>query len=419
MAIRQLPYGISDFQSLRLQDRYCIDKTSYIEKLEWKGNFLFLIRPRRFGKSLFLSMLMSYYDIRSADRFDTLFDGMWIHSHPTALKNKYQILYLDFSRASSGNGTLEENFNRYCSNCLDVFATTYERFYHKGFAGEIKALPDAASKLNVINMIARNTGNRLYLIIDEYDNFTNDVLNTRGEDVYHAMTHAEGFYRNHFKLYKGMFERILMMGVSPVTLDDLTSGYNIATNISLDPAFNTMLGFSEDEVREMIEYYRHNGLIQAGTEGIINDIRPWYDNYCFARRCFGKSHVFNCDMVIYYLSNLIQNGEPPVQMIDPNTRTDYNKMKRLVRLDKLDGNRKGIIREITNNGYLLGELADHFPATDIMKPDIFPSLLFYYGMLTITGTHGIRLKLGIPNENVRRQLYGFFKGDKIAGMEEI
>ena len=229
---------------------------------------------------------------------------------------------------------------------MDLFGKVYEPYYFPGFAQKMEEQPDFVSKLNYLNLHAAESGMRLYLIIDEYDNFTNIVLNEQGKDIYHALTHASGFYREIFKKFKGMFERIFMTGVSPVTLDDLTSGFNIGWNISTDYQFNMMLGFSETDVRTMFQYYKDAGQlpIDADIEAMIREMKPWYNNYCFAEESLERDpKMFNCDMVLYYLRNYITLGKSPKEMIDPNTRTDYNKMKKLIQLDKLDGNRKGVL----------------------------------------------------------------------------
>ncbi|MGM9640583.1 MAG: ATP-binding protein, partial [Faecousia sp.] len=408
--IRQVPYGVSDFVSARSRNLYYVDKTMYLPLLENQPDNLFFIRPRRFGKSLFLSMMQAYYDKAMASRFEELFGDLWIGQHPTRLKNRYQVLYFDFSRAGGDMEHLEENFNAYCCNRLNDFIDQYKADYPEALADRILQSASAVDKLNKINDIARRLRIPLYLIIDEYDNFTNIVLNEQGESVYRAITHASGFYRDIFKLFKGMFERIFMTGVSPVTLDDLTSGFNIGWHISTNPQFDKMLGFSTEDVRTMFTYYKETGLLpsSADVEAMITEMRPWYDNYCFAKECLsGDIRVFNCDMVLHYLRSYINAGGSPEQMLDPNTKTDYNKMKRLLQLDRLDGDRKGVIRRIAEEGQMLADLYTSFPATDIAKPDIFPSLLFYYGMLTIKGTHGKRLLLGIPNNNVRIQYYNY------------
>lgn len=410
--IKEIPYGIANFIEIMEQNLYYVDKTMYLPLLEQEPSNLFLHRPRRFGKSLFLSMLRAYYDIAQKDKFESLFGNLWIGQHPTRNQGRYQILYFDFSRAGAGMGSLAENFNNYCSACLDVFTSTYAGYYPEGFVQEMRSRPDAASKLNYLNVQAQVTGTHLYLIIDEYDNFTNVVLNEEGKDVYRALTHAKGFYRDAFKLYKGMFERIFMMGVSPVTLDDLTSGFNIGWNISTDPEFNMMLGFSEKEVREMFQYYKDAGEITGDIDAMIAEIKPWYNNYCFAEQSLGiDPKMFNSDMVLYYLRNYMKTGTSPKQMIDPNTRTDYSKMKKLLQLDQLDGDRKGVIRQIAEEGHIITELILSFPADEMALPENFTSLLFYYGMLTITDSLGDQLVLSIPNNNVRKQYYEYLLED--------
>lgn len=408
--VKEIPYGVANFVEVVEQNLYYVDKTMYLPLLEKQPRNLFFIRPRRFGKSIFLSMLRAYYDISQKEKFDKRFGNLWIGSHPTRLQGAFQMLHLDFSRVGGLEGTLAQNFDDYCCGGLDDFASIYEPYYYPGFEQEMKEQSGTTNKLNFLDRKARNNGSKLYLIVDEYDNFTNVVLNEQGDKVYHALTHASGFYREIFKKFKGMFERIFMTGVSPVTLDDLTSGFNIGWNISTDYQFNMMLGFSETDVREMFQYYKSVKQLPADVDidAMIKEMKPWYDNYCFAEESLDRdSKMFNCDMVLYYLQHYITLGKSPKEMIDPNTRTDYNKMKKLIRLDKLDGNRKGVLRKITEEGEIVTTLVTTFPATDITKPEIFPSLLFYYGMLTITGTRGNYLVLSIPNNNVRQQYYEF------------
>ena len=399
--VKEVPYGIANFVEVVEQNMYYVDKTMYLPLLEKQPRNLFFIRPRRFGKSIFLSMLRAYYDITQKEKFDKRFGNLWIGNHPTPLQGKFQVVYLDFSRASGGSGSLAENFDRYCSMVMDIFGKAYEPYYYPGYAEEMKAQPDFVSKLNYLDLHSAEYAAKLYLIIDEYDNFTNVVLNEQGNEVYHALTHASGFYREIFKKFKGMFERIFMTGVSPVTLDDLTSGFNIGWNISTDHRFNMMLGFSETDVRIMFQYYKETGQLPADADidAMIQEMKPWYDNYCFTEESLDHDpKIFNCDMTL---------GKSPKEMIDPNTRTDYNKMKRLIQLDKLDGNRKGVLRKITEEGQIVTNLITTFPATQIANPEIFPSLLFYYGMLTITAKRGNYLVLSIPNNNVRKQYYEF------------
>ena len=409
--VKLLPYGVADFVTVIEQNLYYVDKTMFIPELEKQPRNLFFIRPRRFGKSIFLSMLYSYYDCTQSHKFQSLFGNLWIGQHPTPLQGKYQVLFLDFSQITGNIDKLETKFNSYLSINLDAFVRQYSEYYQAEME-EILAQEDFEEKMELIFKAAKAHQYHLYLIIDEYDNFTNVILNERGEKVYHAITHADGFYRDVFKKFKGNFERIFMMGVSPVTLDDVTSGFNIGWNISIKPEFDEMLGFSTTDVVEMFTYYKEHGSIPADSDidAIVNDMKPWYDNYCFAEEALKKkTRMFNCDMVLYYLRNYMDAGCPPEEMIDPNTRTDYGKMKKLLQFDKLDGERKGIIRKIVEEEQIVTQLYESFSAYQIPKAEIFPSLLFYYGMLTIKGTRGSKLILGIPNNNVRKQYYGYLE----------
>ena len=409
--VKLVPYGVADFATVIEQNLYYVDKTMFIPELEKQPRNLFFIRPRRFGKSIFLSMLYSYYDCTQSHKFQSLFGNLWIGQHPTPLQGKYQVLFLDFSQITGNIDKLETKFNSYLSINLDAFVRQYSEYYQAEME-EILAQEDFEEKMELIFKAAKAHQYHLYLIIDEYDNFTNVILNERGENVYHAITHADGFYRDVFKKFKGNFERIFMMGVSPVTLDDVTSGFNIGWNISIKPEFDEMLGFSTTDVVEMFTYYKKHGSIPVDSDidAIVNDMKPWYDNYCFAEEALKKkTRMFNCDMVLYYLRNYMDNGCSPRQMIDPNTRTDYGKMKKLLQFDKLDGERKGIIRKIAEEEQIVTQLYESFSAYQIPKAEIFPSLLFYYGMLTIKGTRGSKLILGIPNNNVRKQYYGYLE----------
>ena len=407
---KRIPYGISNFKQVLRENKYLVDKTMYFERMERAGNFLFLVRPRRFGKSLFLDMLETYYDINEKDHFQEYFKGMYVERHPTAERGTFQVLHLDFSQVGSDLDRLEDNFNIYCSQVVEQFVKAYQQYYGPGFAEEVMRLETGSQKLTQISLEARRRDFKLYLIVDEYDNFTNNVLNVRGQKAYHDLTHGTGFYRDVFKVFKPMFDRIIMLGVSPITLDDLTSGYNIALNMTMDSRFNQMLGFSEDEVRQMIRYYKEVGAIkpELTEDGIIADIKPWYDNYCFAEDSYDKEpSMFNSDMVCYYMSTLVNTGNRPKEMVDPNTKTDYKKLRNLIEIGNMTEERRQTIYDIVHTGYTIATINSYFPAESITDADNFISLLFYYGMLTIRGTLGAALRLGIPNNNVRIQYYNY------------
>ena len=408
--VKQIPYGVADFESVIERDLYYVDKTMYLAELEKQPDTLIFIRPRRFGKSLFISMMRAYYDKSKAKDFDTLFGSLWIGSHPTPLRNHYQVLYLDFSKILGNIDVLEEKFDQYLRRQLDDFVRKYADDYPDYFKKDFFESTSGTDKLIMISIHADRLRIPMYLIIDEYDNFTNVVLSEHGEAIYHNMTHASGFYREVFKKFKGMFERIFLTGVSPVTLDDLTSGFNIGWNISMAPELDKMLGFSTEDVRQMFTYYKEAGQLPAGCdiEAMIAEMKPWYDNYCFAKECLESDiRVFNCDMVLYYLRNYISYKHSPEIMLDPNTKTDYKKLNMLIQLDKLYGNRHGVMMEIIEKGEIVATLVPSFSANEMTDPETFPSLLFYYGMLTIKGKYGSMLSLGIPNNNVRMQYYNY------------
>jgi hypothetical protein len=410
MEYKNLPSGISDFKLLRESNFYFVDKTPYIKKIEKAGNFLFLLRPRRFGKSLFLSMLQTYYDIKERDNFEHYFAGTWIADNPTEDRGKYQVLMFDFSKVGDSTEDIREKFHSYACDVINEFIDKYKEYYPEKRYKEIYECQAADEKLNKLTLCANRLRLPLYLIVDEYDNFTNTVLVKEGHEMYHAITHASGFYRSIFKIFKGSFDRIIMTGVSPITLDDLTSGYNIATNITLDDIFNETLGFSKKEVLEMLHYYQELGVLRAeDEEKMMTEMAAWYDGYCFSEDALTTGNeIFNSNMVIRYISYYIDHGRSTKDLIDPNARTDYEKMKQLLKLDTKLAERGSVLMRVAQKGYSYGRVADSFPAEELLYPNKFLSLLYYYGMLTYTTIDGDTV-LGIPNNNVRKQHYNYLQ----------
>ena len=408
--IKRLPTGVCQFRTIAEEKLYYVDKTMFLPKMEQVSDFLFFIRPRRFGKSLFLSMVADYYDCENPMNTDEEFKDTWIGEHPTESKGKYQVLALDFSQIGGSADTIANDFKTYFNIKVNDFVDKYAKYYSQKTIDTVYSETQPSAKIAALMGEVKKNNYQLYLIIDEYDNFTNVVLSESGHDVYHKMTHGSGFYRDVFKLFKPNFNRILFMGVSPITLDDLTSGFNIATNISIDAWFNSLLGFSETDVLEMIRYYQKAGMISMSEQEIIAQMKPWYDNYCFAEECYAvEPSMYNSNMVLYYMNTLIRTGRPPKDMRDPNSKTDYAKMKRLINLDQLDGNRKGVMRTIAEQGYIDANIETSFPAIEMVDPNMFISLLFYYGMLTIGGTSLDKLHLVVPNINVWEQYYRFLQ----------
>ena len=415
--MKRLPYGLSDFPRLISEDYYYVDKTRYIELLENQPNFLFLLRPRRFGKSLFMAMLETYYSIDYRERFDELFSGLYIGQHPTPSRNKYLALRFNFSEVSSNPDEVERSFKAYCNAVIIRFVKKYEHLLGKEIWEELDREEESPGLQ--LGKIARYISDKgcphIYLLIDEYDNFTNTLLATYGTERYRRTTHGEGFIREFFNTIKAAttgpgaaIDRLFITGVSPVTMDDVTSGFNIGTNISLLPQFNGIIGFSTEEVRRMVGYYQSEGALPADVtvDGLLEEMKPWYDNYCFSEDA-SYEHMFNSDMTLYFLNSYLQQQRPPRQMVDNNIRTDYGKLRHLVQVDRRLGKNTSVIQQLVSEGRVTASIATSFPAERMVETDNFKSLLFYFGMLSIQGTDFGDTILGIPNLTVREQLYTY------------
>lgn len=415
--MKKLPYGLSDFPRLISEDYYYVDKTRYIELLENQPNYLFLLRPRRFGKSLFLAMLETYYSVDYADRFEELFGELYIGKHATKAHNKYLVLRFNFSIVSSNPDEMEQSFKTYCSSTITRFVKKYEYLLGNEIWSELSFFNDSPGLMldALARYISDNNCPHIYLLIDEYDNFTNTLLATYGTERYRKTTHGEGFIREFFNVIKAAttgpdaaIDRLFITGVSPVTMDDVTSGFNIGTNISMKPEFNSIIGFSTEEVRQMISYYKSEGALpeEVTVDDLLEEMRPWYDNYCFSED-MSDEHMFNSDMTLYFLNEYMQRHKPPKMMVDTNIRTDYNKLRHLVQIDKRLGVNTSVIQQLVVEGKVTANIAQSFPAERMVDTENFKSLLFYFGMLSIQGTDFGSPILGIPNLTVREQLYTY------------
>ena len=410
---KRIPYGMQNWEGVRLDNCYYVDKTRFIAEIEASNNYFFFIRPRRFGKSLLMNMLRQYYDLRKADRFDRLFGDLWIGQHPTPTHNKYLVLYLNFSMVSGGIEGYEESLNSHVQIHTDDFCHRYADLLPPETLEGLKEKKSARAMIDHISAMARRSGQQIYLFIDEYDHFTNSILaNPNTEAAYKAQTHGTGAFREFFNALKGgsdsAIKRLFITGVSPVTMDDLTSGFNIGTNYTTHPRFNAMVGFTEQEVREMIDYYRQFYTFNHTTDELIEVMKPWYDNYCFAVDCVDEPPLYNSDMVLYFMFNYIdRSGRIPKKMLDANIRTDYNKLRMLIRKDQGFEHNASIIQHIVETGTITAELKDHFPSEDITNPNNFVSLLYYFGMLSIADEYQEEVVFRIPNQVVREQMYGY------------
>ena len=410
-----IPYGVADFRTIREEGLYYVDKTEYLAKMESRDRFVFFVRPRRFGKSLFLDMLRLYYDRNERANFERLFGGLWIGAHPTPNRNRYLTLKLDFSQAgATGGRSLQDCFEAYLGERFLSFIAAYPEVYDDEFRRGAAAKPTLERFISMTD-VAKAKGAPIYLIIDEYDNFTNALIRSAGSEPYKSITHGTGFYREWFKKFKGNVDRIFMTGVSPVTMDDLTSGFNIAANISQDAAFNSMLGFSEAETLRIYRDFRGVGAYQEGApEAVVRSIKPWYDGYCFAEERIGEESVFNSDMVLYHLKSLVAKGRPPENMVDVNISTDYDKLETIVDLQRQAGAQNAedvspLTEELAAKGEIAFDLVPSFPADAIIKPENFRSLFHYYGILSMSERKKGMSYFRVPNHCVRRQLFNYLR----------
>lgn len=272
---------------------------------------------------------------------------------------------------------------------------------------------DAVAQLGFLCDKCAEAGLKIYLFIDEYDHFTNQILaHKEHEKRYREQTHGEGYLRHFFDTIKGAagdsLGRVFVTGVSPVTMDDLTSGFNIGTNYSLSPEFNEMVGFTEEEVRQMLAYYTSVLPFRHSVDELIEVMKPWYDNYCFSEEKYGNTTMYNSVMVLYFVDNYIRNDyDIPKKLVETNIRIDYDKIRMLIRHDKEFAHDASIIQDIVTRGFTTGTLMEKFPAERINDPDNFLSLLFYFGMVTIDGTYQGNTRFVVPNEVVRDQMYTY------------
>jgi len=414
--MKMIPYGVSSYKDIVEEHCYYVDKSRYIRQLELAGKFLFLIRPRRFGKSSLLTMLECYYDINRQEEFEHLFAGTDIHEHPTQEKNAYLILKFNFSQVDSDIDKVEASFKGHVRNSFFVFGEKYKAFLDEKYFKMMESHQEPHQQLEFLLNYVGLKGLKVYVLIDEYDNFTNTILTTAGQTHYHDLTHGAGFFRFFFGILKGGVDqadsgisRMFITGVSPVTMDDVTSGFNIGRNISLHPHFNELLGLTEADVIEMLNYYRDNGMALPDLKETLNLMSVWYDHYRFSEEA--TSNIFNTDMVLYFVHNLLELGHYPKQMIDQNVKVDYGKLRHLVVLDKrLNGN-FSYLSEIIKTEQVYSQVVTSFPVERLRKPENFISLLYYFGLLSYKDNN----KLIIPNRTVRNLMYSFLR----EGYEDV
>ena len=424
-----IPYGVQNFADVRRRGLYYVDKTAYIRELEVRSDKLFLVRPRRMGKSLFVDMLCRYYDIAEKENFHTYFDGLDIGRRPTELANTFYVLRLDFSQVGAYQApTLQEKFNVYLAQSARTFLSHYRALLPPDVVADCEGPKDA----NVLPCLLKSLVERglpIYVIIDEYDNFTNQLIKTSGVKEYQGITHGDGFYREWFKIFKAHATRLFMTGVSPVTMDDLTSGFNVATNVSGEKKLNAAIGFTLDEVRRIVADFNGVGECRVDADACVAELKRLYDGYCFSPRCLGltegaKETVFNSSMVFYYLQSLVVNGMPPDSLIDRNIRSDWGKLDYILSVQRHLESFDGVLpltEELAANGEVTFGLVDAFQIKDIAKVENFKSLYYYYGIVTLSHTARGKLYFRVPNECVRLQVLEYMREQygKLPGAEEL
>ena len=414
--MKQIMYGVTDFALIRAENGYFVDRTALIRELE-KTSYALFLRPRRFGKSLLCSILQCYYDVDYADRFDELFGGLDIGRDPTDERGKYLVLDFNFSQVVKDAAQVQGSFNFCTSLRLDVFAEHYAARLPPGASEAILAARTCHEKLGALATRLKGSGLRLYVIIDEYDNFTNTIL-AESRERYEALCHGDGFFKQFFNELKAAttgtdapVTRLFVTGVTPVTMDDVTSGFNIAANISMNPAFAAFAGFSHGDLREMLAYYRAHAGFAFDESAVFETMRRWYDGYRFSPEAGADGGevpmVANPTLVLYYMQYFLQNRHPQPELVDENLRTDYMKIRHVITEGrKVNGNYHRLEDVIARLG-ATATLKDSFQARELGEPDNFISFLFYNGLVTVAGEDFGRTRLAVPNLTVGEFLHDF------------
>ena len=395
--MKRIPYGISNFEVLRNKGYLYVDKTHYIEILDNYAPYQFFIRPRRFGKSLFISMLENYYDINKKDKFEDLFKDLYIGKNPTKNKNRFLVWKISFAGINAGHG--EEEFRKSFNTKVILDARKFISRY-SNLLGNISIpneIDSAELVVQYISLLASQIDKEIFVLIDEYDNFANELITGGKKNTYESILHGQGFVKVFYKAIKDAtmdnINRIFMTGVSPIMLDDLTSGFNITRNYTLDEKLNGMMGFTKEELLSVIDEVSITDVDLKNK--ICEDMTTYYNGYKFNEYA---ETVFNPDMSMYFLDNYLAYNRYPKEMIDNNVKIDYGKVNQLA----YNFNDKEALEEIMTTGETSTMLVDRFNIhTMYSVKENFKSLLFYLGMLTIKEEGPLGTVLKIPNHVIK------------------
>ena len=397
--IKKLPYGISDYERIITNNYYYVDKTKYIEILESLPQpYIMFLRPRKFGKTLFTSTIENYYDIKKEDKFEELYKDTYIGKHPTELKNSYHILRFNFSGIDTSTvDTTINGFKREVGSSIKLFTERYGLDFYVNMEDEAENILDNLIKA----FIVQRANDKIYVIIDEYDHFANELLGFN-TNQFKSLVSKNGKVRKWYEILKKgtetVIDRIFITGVAPITLDSLTSGFNIGTDITKDEEFNEMLGFTETE---LIELMNAQEISKEEQKVLLPIMKEYYDGYKFSLE--GKEKIYNSNMCLYFLSNEVRLKRMPDSLIDVNIASDYSKIGKM--LDLCKGEKRAEIIEKTVSGEgILSEITQKFnPAMEFTDTDLV-SMLYYLGYLTIEGIEVGFPKLKVPNK-VMKEIY--------------
>jgi len=416
--MKNIPYGLSSFETVKTENYYYIDKTKYIEILENYGSrYLFFLRPRRFGKSLFVSMLHHYYDINAKAQFDTLFGDTYIGKNPTPRRNTYPVLSFDFSMVQS-YGTIDEireSFIKYVHSEIKHFVKKYNDLFKISEAEQQHFFSDNYLSLDVVRDVfirLRETNYHTFLIIDEYDNFANNILIEHGSETYTSVTHSGGFLRNFFTNLKGLtdnreIDRLFITGVSPLVMADVTSGFNIGDNISQDPQLSSMIGITQSEAKAMLDYYNSFGVFDKPLDFILDDWQKWYNGYSFNQNL---EKIYNTVSVLYYVHQYIETKRVPISLVDENMRTDYGKFRFLLTQNNTLNGNFSILKEVAEYGETSGVFVRSFAQNELIVSEKFKSFLFYLGFTSIKEVSIFgKYTYTIPNNLIKMLLWEFIQ----------
>ena len=395
----KMPYGISNYEELITENYYYVDKKKYIEKLEeLPEKRIMFLRPRKFGKTLFTSVLENYYDKNKIDSFEKLYGNTYIGKNTTKLKNSYCILRFNFSGidTSTEEATIR-GFKKEVASSIEVFINRYNLEFHVNKEDEAENILDNLFK----SFYIQKPQDKIYVIIDEYDHFANELLGFNPEQ-FRGLVSKNGKVRKWYEILKKgtetVVDRIFITGVAPITLDSLTSGFNIGTDITQDEEFNEMIGFTEEELKEIL---KNQEISLKEQEKIIPIMKENYDGYKFCLKA--KNQIYNSNMCLYFLSRYIRLGEIPDKLIDTNIASDYSKIGKMLDLCKGE-NRLEILRKTVQGEPIVNTIIEKFnPAIEFTENDMI-SMLYYLGYLTISGEDLGKPELTIPNK-VMKEIY--------------